>query len=108
MRQALEACHRGWGVSGHRPAPARRCNPPFQLVAGRLKRHRVRRRQSRTDVPRIVDWYMTARSDRSRDHHTIPLTDINRGFDLMHAGESIHNVRCSDVTARIQGAPLSP
>ena len=97
MRQALECCHRGWGVSviigvagagqeithaavpaGHRP---------------RLEGHGVRRRAGRTDVPKIVDWYMDGKINiDDLITHVLPLDRINEGFDLMHAGKSIRAV----------------
>src|SRR5690606_38934758 len=97
MRQALECCHRGWGVSvivgvagaGQEIAPR-----PFQLVTGRVwKGTAFGGARGRTDVPRIVDWYMEGRIDiDSLITHTMPLEKINDAFDLMHSGESIRSV----------------
>ncbi len=97
MRQALEACHRGWGQSiiiGVAPAGAEIATRPFQLVTGRVwKGTAFGGARGRTDVPKIVDWYMEGkiRIDPMITH-TLPLTDINRGFDLMNAGKSIRSV----------------
>jgi S-(hydroxymethyl)glutathione dehydrogenase/alcohol dehydrogenase len=97
MRQALECCHRGWGVSviiGVAPAGAEISTRPFQLVTGRVwKGTAFGGARGRTDVPRIVDWYMDGRIEIDpMITHTLPLSDINRGFDLMHAGKSIRSV----------------
>jgi S-(hydroxymethyl)glutathione dehydrogenase/alcohol dehydrogenase len=97
MRQALEACHRGWGVSvviGVAPAGAGIATRPFQLVTGRVwKGTAFGGARGRTDVPRIVDWYMDGKIEIDpMITHTMPLDDINKGFDLMHAGESIRSV----------------
>jgi S-(hydroxymethyl)glutathione dehydrogenase/alcohol dehydrogenase len=97
MRQALEACHRGWGVSviiGVAPAGAEIATRPFQLVTGRTwKGTAFGGARGRTDVPRIVDWYMDGKIEiDAMITHTLPLADINKGFDLMHAGESIRSV----------------
>jgi S-(hydroxymethyl)glutathione dehydrogenase / alcohol dehydrogenase len=97
MRQALEACHRGWGQSiiiGVAAAGAEISTRPFQLVTGRVwKGTAFGGARGRTDVPRIVDWYMEGKIEiDSMITHTLPLADINRGFDLMHAGESIRSV----------------
>jgi len=97
MRQALEACHRGWGVSvviGVAPAGAEIATRPFQLVTGRVwKGTAFGGARGRTDVPKIVDWYMDGKIQIDpMITHTMPLGDINRGFDLMHAGESIRSV----------------
>ncbi len=97
MRQALECCHRGWGVSviiGVAGAGKEISTRPFQLITGRVwKGTAFGGARGRTDVPRIVDWYMNGkiRIDPLITH-TMPLTDINRAFDLMHAGESIRSV----------------
>ncbi len=97
MRQALEACHRGWGQSiiiGVAPAGAEIATRPFQLVTGRVwKGTAFGGARGRTDVPKIVDWYMEGkiRIDPMITH-TLPLTDINRGFDLMNAGKSVRSV----------------
>jgi S-(hydroxymethyl)glutathione dehydrogenase / alcohol dehydrogenase len=97
MRQALEACHRGWGQSiiiGVAAAGAEISTRPFQLVTGRVwKGTAFGDARGRTDVPRIVDWYMEGKIEIDpMITHTLPLADINRGFDLMHAGESIRSV----------------
>ncbi|HLT25442.1 MAG TPA: S-(hydroxymethyl)glutathione dehydrogenase/class III alcohol dehydrogenase [Zeimonas sp.] len=97
MRQALECCHRGWGVSviiGVAPAGAEISTRPFQLVTGRQwKGSAFGGARGRTDVPKIVDWYMEGKIDiDSLITHTMPLEDINRAFDLMHSGESIRSV----------------
>jgi S-(hydroxymethyl)glutathione dehydrogenase/alcohol dehydrogenase len=97
MRQALEACHRGWGVSviiGVAPAGAEIATRPFQLVTGRVwKGTAFGGARGRTDVPKIVDWYMDKKIQIDpMITHTLPLTDINSGFDLMHAGRSIRSV----------------
>ena len=97
MRQALEACHRGWGrasSSGSQAAGAEISTRPFQLVTGRVwKGTAFGGARGRTDVPRIVDWYMEGKIEIDpMITHTLPLSEINRGFDLMHAGESIRSV----------------
>jgi len=97
MRQALECCHRGWGVSviiGVAPAGAEISTRPFQLVTGRQwKGTAFGGARGRTDVPKIVDWYMEGRIDiDSLITHTMPLEEINHAFDLMHRGESIRSV----------------
>ncbi len=97
MRTALECCHKGWGTSvviGVAPAGAEISTRPFQLVTGRSWRGSAfGGARGRTDVPKIVDMYMEGRIDiNSLITHTMPLDDINKGFDLMHAGESIRSV----------------
>jgi S-(hydroxymethyl)glutathione dehydrogenase/alcohol dehydrogenase len=97
MRQALECCHRGWGVSviiGVAPAGAEIATRPFQLVTGRVwKGTAFGGARGRTDVPKIVEWYMDKKIEIDpMITHTMPLTDINKGFDLMHAGKSIRSV----------------
>lgn len=97
MRQALECCHKGWGTSiiiGVAPAGAEISTRPFQLVTGRNWRGTAfGGAKGRTDVPKIVDWYMDGKIDiDSLITHKMPLEDINKGFDLMHAGESIRSV----------------
>ena len=97
MRQALEACHRGWGVSvviGVAPSGAEIATRPFQLVTGRVwKGTAFGGARGRTDVPKIVDWYMDKKIEIDpMITHILPLSDINRGFDLMHKGESIRSV----------------
>ncbi len=97
MRVALECCHKGWGESviiGVAPAGAEIATRPFQLVTGRVWRGTAfGGARGRTDVPKIVDWYMEGRIEIDpMITHTMPLSDINRAFDLMHAGESIRSV----------------
>ncbi len=97
MRQALECCHRGWGVSviiGVAGAGQEIKTRPFQLVTGRVwKGTAFGGARGRTDVPKIVDWYMDGKIDiDSLITHTMPLADINEAFDLMHSGESIRSV----------------
>ena len=97
MRQALECCHRGWGVSvivGVAGAGQEISTRPFQLVTGRVwKGTAFGGARGRTDVPRIVDWYMEGKIDiDSLITHTMPLERINDAFDLMHRGESIRSV----------------
>ena len=97
MRQALECAHKGWGESiiiGVAPAGAEISTRPFQLVTGRVWRGTafggVR---GRTEVPRIVDWYMEGKIEIDpMITHTLTLDTINKGFELMHAGESIRSV----------------
>ncbi|MCK0168632.1 S-(hydroxymethyl)glutathione dehydrogenase/class III alcohol dehydrogenase [Jannaschia sp. S6380] len=97
MRTALESAHKGWGESviiGVAPAGAEIATRPFQLVTGRVWRGTAfGGARGRTDVPRIVDWYMDGKIEIDpMITHTMPLSDINKGFDLMHAGESIRSV----------------
>jgi S-(hydroxymethyl)glutathione dehydrogenase/alcohol dehydrogenase len=97
MRQALECCHKGWGVSviiGVAGAGQEISTRPFQLVTGRSWRGTAfGGARGRTDVPKIVDWYMDGKINiDDLITHTMPLEDINKGFDLMHAGESIRGV----------------
>ena len=97
MRQALECCHRGWGQSiiiGVAGAGQEISTRPFQLVTGRVwKGTAFGGARGRTDVPRIVDWYMDKKINiDDLITHTMPLDDINKAFDLMHAGESIRSV----------------
>ena len=97
MRQALECCHRGWGVSviiGVAGSGQEIATRPFQLVTGRVwKGTAFGGAKGRRDVPRIVDWYMDGKIDiDSLITHRMPLTDINSAFDLMHEGESIRSV----------------
>ena len=97
MRQALECCHKGWGESyiiGVAGAGQEIATRPFQLVTGRSW-HGVAfgGARGRTDVPTIVDWYMEGKINiDDLITHTMPLQDINKGFDLMHGGESIRSV----------------
>ncbi|WP_282024396.1 S-(hydroxymethyl)glutathione dehydrogenase/class III alcohol dehydrogenase [Limimaricola cinnabarinus] len=97
MRQALESAHRGWGVSvviGVAPAGAEISTRPFQLVTGRTwKGTAFGGARGRTDVPKIVDWYMEGKIEIDpMITHQLKLDEINKGFDLMHAGESIRSV----------------
>ncbi|MBE9191182.1 S-(hydroxymethyl)glutathione dehydrogenase/class III alcohol dehydrogenase [Gloeocapsopsis crepidinum LEGE 06123] len=97
MRQALECCHKGWGVSviiGVAAAGQEICTRPFQLVTGRVwKGSAFGGARGRTDVPRIVDWYMEGKINiDDLITHTMPLERINEAFDLMHKGESIRSV----------------
>ena len=97
MRQALECCHKGWGESiiiGVAGAGQEISTRPFQLVTGRSWRGTAfGGARGRTDVPKIVDWYMDGKIQIDpMITHTLPLRDINKAFDLMHAGESIRSV----------------
>jgi len=97
MRQALECCHRGWGVSviiGVAGAGQEIKTRPFQLVTGRVwKGTAFGGARGRTDVPKIVDWYMEKKINiDDLITHILPLEDINQSFDLMHSGESIRTV----------------
>jgi S-(hydroxymethyl)glutathione dehydrogenase/alcohol dehydrogenase len=97
MRQALECCHKGWGESviiGVAGAGQEIATRPFQLVTGRVWRGTAfGGAKGRTDVPKIVDWYMDGKINiDDLITHTMPLQDINNAFDLMHAGESIRSV----------------
>jgi S-(hydroxymethyl)glutathione dehydrogenase / alcohol dehydrogenase len=97
MRQALECCHRGWGESiiiGVAEAGKEIATRPFQLVTGRVWRGTAfGGARGRTDVPKIVDWYMEGKINiDDLITHTMPLSDINRAFDLMHEGKSIRSV----------------
>jgi S-(hydroxymethyl)glutathione dehydrogenase/alcohol dehydrogenase len=97
MRDALECCHKGWGESiiiGVAGAGQEISTRPFQLVTGRVWRGTAfGGAKGRTEVPRIVDWYMEGKINiDDLITHTMPLDDINAGFDLMHAGESIRSV----------------
>ncbi len=97
MRQALECCHKGWGKStiiGVAPAGAEIATRPFQLVTGRIWQGTAfGGAKGRTDVPRIVDWYMDGRINiDDLITHVMPLDQINDAFDLMHKGESIRSV----------------
>jgi S-(hydroxymethyl)glutathione dehydrogenase/alcohol dehydrogenase len=97
MRQALECCHKGWGESviiGVAPAGAEISTRPFQLVTGRVWRGTAfGGARGRTDVPRIVEWYMDGRIQIDPlITHTMPLEQINDAFDLMHEGKSIRSV----------------
>ena len=97
MRQALECCHKGWGESiiiGVAGAGQEIRTRPFQLVTGRVWRGSAfGGARGRTDVPKIVDWYMQGKIQIDPlITHRMPLNDINRAFDLLHAGESIRSV----------------
>src|ERR1700676_3332978 len=97
MRQALECCHRGWGVSvvvGVAGAGQEIATRPFQLVTGRVwKGTAFGGVRGRTEVPQIVDWYMDGKINiDDLINHQLPLGDINKAFDLMHSGESIRSV----------------
>jgi S-(hydroxymethyl)glutathione dehydrogenase / alcohol dehydrogenase len=97
MRQALECAHRGWGVSviiGVAGSGQEISTRPFQLVTGRVwKGSAFGGARGRTDVPKIVDWYMEGKINiDDLITHTMPLEEINTAFDLMHCGESIRSV----------------
>ena len=97
MRQALECCHRGWGTSiiiGVAEAGKEIATRQFQLVTGRNWRGTAfGGAKGRTDVPKIVDWYMNGKIEIDpMITHVLSLEEINKGFDLMHAGESIRSV----------------
>jgi S-(hydroxymethyl)glutathione dehydrogenase/alcohol dehydrogenase len=97
MRQALECCHKGWGESiiiGVAPAGAEIATRPFQLVTGRVWRGTAfGGAKGRTDLPRIVDWYMSGKLNiDDLITHTMPLDKINDAFHLMHEGKSIRSV----------------
>jgi S-(hydroxymethyl)glutathione dehydrogenase/alcohol dehydrogenase len=97
MRQALECCHRGWGESiiiGVAPSGAEIATRPFQLVTGRVwKGSAFGGARGRTDVPKIIDWYMEGKINiDDLITHTMPLDEINHAFDLMHEGKSIRSV----------------
>ena len=97
MRQALECCHRGWGESiiiGVAASGQEITTRPFQLVTGRVwKGTAFGGARGRTDVPKIVDWYMDGKINiDDLITHTLPHTQVNRAFDLMHGGDSIRTV----------------
>ncbi len=97
MRAALESAHKGWGESiiiGVAPAGAEISTRPFQLVTGRVWRGTAfGGARGRTDVPKIVDWYMDGKIDIDpMITQCMPLDDINKGFDAMHHGEGIRSV----------------
>ncbi|UEM19626.1 S-(hydroxymethyl)glutathione dehydrogenase/class III alcohol dehydrogenase [Skermanella mucosa] len=97
MRQALECCHKGWGIStiiGVAPSGAEISTRPFQLVTGRVwKGSAFGGARGRTDVPKIVDWYMDGKINiDDLITHVVPLEQINDTFDLMHEGKSIRSV----------------
>lgn len=97
MRQALECCHKGWGVStivGVAGAGKEIATRPFQLVTGRVwQGSAFGGARGRTDVPKIVDWYMDGKINiDDLITHVMPIEQINRAFDLMHEGKSIRSV----------------
>src|SRR5690606_32902023 len=97
MRQALECCHKGWGTSviiGVAGSGQEIATRPFQLVTGRTwKGTAFGGAKGRTDVPKIVDWYMDGKIDIDpMITHPLPLERINDAFHLMHEGESIRSV----------------
>ena len=97
MRQALECCHKGWGVStiiGVAGAGQEISTRPFQLVTGRVWQGTAfGGARGRTDVPKIVDWFMEGKIDiDSLITHTMGIDEINKAFDLMHEGKSIRSV----------------
>ena len=97
VRQALECCHKGWGESviiGVAGAGQEIATRPFQLVTGRVWRGTAfGGARGRSDVPKIVDWYMEGKINiDDLITHTMPLDEINKAFDLMHEGESIRSV----------------
>ncbi|MGZ8390975.1 MAG: S-(hydroxymethyl)glutathione dehydrogenase/class III alcohol dehydrogenase [Rhodoplanes sp.] len=97
MRAALECCHKGWGESviiGVAPAGAEIRTRSFQLVTGRVWRGSAfGGARGRTDVPKIVEWYMEGKIEIvPMITHVMPLSDINKAFDLMHEGQSIRSV----------------
>ena len=97
MRQALECCHRGWGVSviiGVAASGQEISTRPFQLVTGRIwKGTAFGGAKGRRDVPKIVDWYMDKKIDiDSLITHVMPIEKINDAFHLMHEGKSIRSV----------------
>jgi S-(hydroxymethyl)glutathione dehydrogenase/alcohol dehydrogenase len=97
MRQALECCHRGWGESiivGVAASGQEIATRPFQLVTGRVwKGTAFGGARGRTDVPKIVDWYMDGKINiDDLITHTMPLDKINDAFELMHEGKSIRSV----------------
>src|SRR5829696_6210722 len=97
MRQALDCCHRGWGESiiiGVAEAGKEIATRPFQLVTGRVwKGTAFGGARGRTDVPKIVDWYMNGKIEIDpMITHVLKLDEINQGFDLMHQGKSIRSV----------------
>ena len=97
MRQALECCHKGWGeatIIGVAGAGQEIATRPFQLVTGRVWRGTAfGGARGRTDVPRIVDWYMEGKiAIDELITHVMPLDEINTAFELMHSGKSIRSV----------------
>ena len=97
MRQALECCHKGWGESiiiGVAGSGQEIATRPFQLVTGRVWRGTAfGGAKGRTDVPKIVDWYMDKKINiDDLITHEFAIEDINKAFDLMHEGKSIRSV----------------
>ena len=97
MRQSLECCHKGWGQSiiiGVAGSGQEIATRPFQLVTGRVwKGTAFGGARGRTDVPKIVDWYMQGKIEIDpMITHVMPLDDINKAFDLMQQGKSIRSV----------------
>lgn len=97
MRQALESCHKGWGIStiiGVAPAGHEITTRPFQLVTGRVwQGSAFGGARGRSDVPKIVDWYMEGRINIDElITHELPFEQINEAFDLMHQGSSIRTI----------------
>jgi S-(hydroxymethyl)glutathione dehydrogenase/alcohol dehydrogenase len=97
MRMALESAHRGWGQSiiiGVAGSGQEIATRPFQLVTGRIWRGTAfGGARGRSDVPKVVDWYMQKKIEIDpMITHTMPLADINKGFDLMRDGKSIRSV----------------
>lgn len=97
MRSALECCHKGWGVStiiGVAGAGQEISTRPFQLVTGRVwKGTAFGGVKGRSELPDYVEWYLGGKIKLdSMITHTMPLEDINRAFELMHAGASIRSV----------------
>jgi len=97
MEELTTCCHKGWGESviiGVAAAGREISTRPFQLVTGRVWRGSAfGGARGRTDVPKIVDWYMDKRIEIDPlISHTMPLAEINKAFDLMHGGESIRSV----------------
>jgi S-(hydroxymethyl)glutathione dehydrogenase/alcohol dehydrogenase len=97
MRQALECCHKGWGVSvviGVAASGVELATRPFQLVTGRVwMGSAFGGVRGRTELPKYVDWYMDGKIELDAlVTHRMPLEDVNRAFDLMHEGESIRSV----------------
>eukprot|EP01036_Dinobryon_divergens_P006839 gene6839-9090_t len=112
MRDALECTHRGWGQSiiiGVAPAGAVIETRPFQLVTGRVwKGTAFGGARGRTDVPKIVDWYMEGKIEIDpMITHKLPLDRINEAFDLMHAGTSIRTVGVYRHQSRETGTPMT-
>ena len=112
MRQALECCHKGWGVSviiGVAGAGQEISTRPFQLVTGRVwKGTAFGGAKGRRDVPKIVDWYMDGKINiDDLITHKLELEDINKGFDLMHEGKSIRSVVVFFVSRSARTSPDS-